>query len=404
MLTITHPELLGGLVNFPGGLFPIRVPGESALRLIIKCPKEWILAAKLNRGFRIYVAPLMANGRKSCGMVSAFFDDADEPLTLWTALFDDEFTAEIQEFFASDKLSVHMFDEHNRELLGYSATNDEAARFKASMSAMAFAPFSVELARDIHDQLPEWFGLRTAKDDDEAYAICFGEPLFPDDMYIQDVRPDVNAYHGAKTPMHTMLEREDAGHFNELDIVYAMQRIFQNDDIYLNPIRHDDGKEFLDVLLITPNTVFLVQAKDGPNTEKVLLRSIGRKKSTVVGHLKKAVDQMRGSIGYARSCVPLKFRTGKSYHEIDLGDRDLVGLIVVKELFNSEYSVYSPAVLGLFNETAVPCFVLDYPELHSYTHHLADEAAFISALNQVFTVAIERGEFPRLRFGLNPPG
>ncbi|RUT88370.1 MULTISPECIES: hypothetical protein [unclassified Mesorhizobium] len=82
MLTITHPELLGGLVNFPGGLFPIRIPGESALRLIIKCPKEWILAAKLNRGFRIYVAPLMAKGRKSCGMVSAFFDDADEPLTL----------------------------------------------------------------------------------------------------------------------------------------------------------------------------------------------------------------------------------------------------------------------------------------------------------------------------------
>uniref|UniRef100_A0A9E7ZWC5 NERD domain-containing protein n=1 Tax=Bosea sp. NBC_00436 TaxID=2969620 RepID=A0A9E7ZWC5_9HYPH len=402
MLTITHPELLGGLLKFPGGLFPIRIPGESALRLIIKCPKEWILAAKLNRGFRIYVAPLTAQGLNSCGMVSAFFDDADEPLTLWTALFDDEFTAELRELFSSDELIVHMFDEHNRELLGYSATNKDAARFGVGMGEMAFAPFSVELARDIHDKLPEWFGLRTSQDDDEAYTISFGEPLFPDDMYIQDVRPSANAYHGAKSPMHTMLEREDAGHFNELDIVHALQRIFQNDDIYLNPMRDDDGKEFVDVLVITPNTVFLVQAKDSPNTEKVLQRSLGRKMSTVVGHLKKAVDQMRGSISYARSCVPLKISTGDKDHQIDLGDRDLVGLIIVKELFNSEYSVYSPPVLGLFNETAVPCFVLDYPELHSYTVHLADEAAFISALNQVFSVGIERGEFPRLRFGLPP--
>lgn len=402
MLTITNPEILQMLINFPGGLFPVRIPQENLLHLIIKCPKEWILAAKMNRGFRFYLAPLMANGLQTHGLVSAFFDDKDEPLTIWSPLFDDELTVEINELLSSDKFNVHFFDEHNRELLGCSATNKGAERFRAIAGTMHFAPFSFELARDLHTQLPDWFGVRTSADDDDALAIIFEEPLFPDDLYIQDARPDVNSYHGAKTSMHTMLERDDAGHFNELDIVHALQRIFENNEIYLNPMRDDDGKEFLDVLVVTPKSVFLIQAKDSPNTEEILRRSIDRKKSTIVSHLKKAVDQMRGSIAYTRSCTPLKISTNCKHHEIELSDREVIGLIIVKELFNAEFSIYSPPVMELFDETGVPCFVLDYPEFHAYTLHLSDEDAFIGALEQVFAVARKRGEFPRLRFGLNP--
>jgi hypothetical protein len=47
----------------------------------------------------------------------------------------------------------------------------------------------------------------------------------------------------------------------------------------------------------------------------------------------------------------------------------------------------------------VPCIALDYAELLMYTSHLAGEEGFFEAYNRVFEVALERGEFPRLRMG-----
>jgi hypothetical protein len=35
-----------------------------------------------------------------------------------------------------------------------------------------------------------------------------------------------------------------------------------------------------------------------------------------------------------------------------------------------------------------------------YTAHLASEEVFFEAYNRVFTVGVERKEFPRLRFGV----
>ncbi|PSO13660.1 hypothetical protein FB595_103228 [Sphingobium sp. AEW010] len=402
MLTITHPEIFPELVSFPGGLWPLRLSEEEATRLIIKCPKEYMLAAKVKREFRFYLVPLTADGSSSYGLVTAFFDDHDEPLTFWSPLFDDQMTIDIRQLLSSDHFKIHFLDEHNRELLGYSAKNDDAPRFRAFAETMNFLPFSFHLARDFLDQMPDWFGRRTTLDDEQSFAIHLQEPLFPEDLYISDVRPEVNSYHGKKTNMHTVLERDDAGHFSELDIVHALHRTFASDQIYLNPIRPDDGKEFVDVLVITASAILLIQAKDSPNTERALQRSIERKKSTVVSHLTKATAQLRGSISYAQQNHSLTFLTNGIVHKIDVGRRDIIGLIVVKELFMNEFSVYTPPVMGIFDDTGIPCFVLDYPELHNYTLHLRTEDAFIGALEQVFKVARERGEFPRLRFGLTP--
>ncbi len=54
-------------------------------------------------------------------------------------------------------------------------------------------------------------------------------------------------------------------------------RAFAADCVFLNPIRDDTGKELADVMCITDDIILVVQAKDSPNTERALRRSIERK-------------------------------------------------------------------------------------------------------------------------------
>ena len=401
MLTVTHPEILPELASLPFGLWPIRIPNEEGLVLIIKCQKEMILTAKIRAGFRFYLTPLNAHGTHTFGLITAFFDDHDEPLTIRSPLFaNDEMTTDICEILSSDRFAVHFFDEHNRELLGYRAHNEGADRFRSLLNVIRFVPFSFELARQFHDRMLTWFSRRVSDDDDDALSICLVEALFPDDLYIMDARPQVTSYHGSKSPMHTMLERPESGHFSELDIIKALLLTFASDQIYLNPIRPGNGREFVDVLVATSNNLLLIQAKDSPNTRQILQRSIERKKATIASHLEKAVRQLHGAISYTRSCIPLQIVTGNVLHNIVFKNHNVIGLIIVKELFNSEFSLYSSLAFELFDSTGVPCFILDYPEFHTYTLHRQTEGSFTETLDQVFVAARERGEFPRVRFGL----
>lgn len=228
--------------------------------------------------------------------------------------------------------------------------------------------------------------------------IDFKEPLFDDHFFIQDARPDVNSYHGRKTVMYTVLERTNPGELNELDITTALLRTFRSDQIYLNPTRPDNGREFVDVLVSTPENLLLIQAKDTPNTQQVLDHPMRRKKAATLRHLRKAAKQLCGAISYAQTSVPLQVMTDGVLHDVSVRDRNLIGIIVVEELFSDEFSVYSPVVLDAFAQTGVPCFVMDYPELNDWTWNRRTEASFMDTLDLVLTVALDKGEFPRIRF------
>ena len=89
MLSILHPEIIPLIFDFPCGLLPLKVTNGDRSILVVKAPKEWLLAAKANLGFKVYVAPLSISGQHTIGLVSAFFDDAEEPLVIRTPLFDD---------------------------------------------------------------------------------------------------------------------------------------------------------------------------------------------------------------------------------------------------------------------------------------------------------------------------
>ena len=402
MLTINNPGILSELENLPCGLVPMRKLDGNVI-LLIKCPKETILTARVRREFRLYLAPVHVGSFHTYGIVTAFFDDDDEPLAIRSPLVQDEMATDLLRLFSLKQFEVHFFDEHNRELLGYHALNRGALKDRLNIDNIVLGSPSCmlqhrRLAGQCHDEMLRWFANRSSADDDGATSIELCKPLFPEDLYIQDSRPGVNSYHGRRVPMHTTLERQDPGHFGELDIVHALLRAFAGEQIYLNPVRPADGREFADVLVCTPSRILVIQAKDSPNTEAMLNRSIGRKKATAVSHLEKAIGQMRGSISYATSGDSLEVEVDSELHAFALSGRELIGLAVVRELFSDEFQVYSPLALELYRDTGVPCFILDYPELHQFTLNRNTEESFFETLQIVLEVALRENEFPRVRF------
>jgi len=165
----------------------------------------------------------------------------------------------------------------------------------------------------------------------------------------------------------------------------------------MNPLRITDREEITDILIITESEVIVVQAKDSPNIEKVLKNSLERKKATTRKALNKAISQVRGAVGYLRSMSPLEMVVGGETFEIDISSKTVRALIVVKELFNDEYSVYTPRILRLLKEAQIPCIALDYGELQMYVTHLSDEESFVQAYNRVFSLGVKTEKFPRLR-------
>ena len=95
----------------------------------------------------------------------------------------------------------------------------------------------------------------------------------------------------------TSLDRDRySGLMQEEEIARLFRRLFEKNEIFLNPFRADDAKkekrELVDILIVTDRVMLFVQAKDSPNTVDMLQRSIERKRKTVRGHIKKATDQV----------------------------------------------------------------------------------------------------------------
>lgn len=397
MLTVMHPEVLPLVGDLRIGLLPISIPGEDRQVLVIKAAKEGILAAKLYRGFKIYVSPVSVLDAETISLISAFFDDEDEPLTIWTPLFDDEVAHSLLAIVRRSKVDVYFFDENNREWLGYTCRIECPVATNDRLSSACLYKFNFDLARSALNQMPKWFGLRSEADDLLAISVEFVEPIFPDDYVIVDARPENHAYKGSSDFSFTTLRREEPGATNERDIAHLLKRLVLPEHIYMNPLRITDREEIADILVITNSNVIVIQAKDNPNTESSLRRAIGRKRLATRKALSKATDQVRGAIRYLRSMSPVKMIVSGETLEFEIDKRELRGLIVVKELFNDEYSKYSPPILSLAKEIQVPCIILDYPELHEYVTGLGSLVSFLVAFDRVFSHGVETGEFPRLR-------
>lgn len=404
MITVLYRELLPAIASTPVGLSVHAVEGHEGFILAIKAPKEFILTAKINRGFRVYVVPIESDGIITWALMTAFMDDESEPLYLFTPLFADEATSAILQLLSSETFDVHFFDEKNHEFLAYRAENKGAETMLPRIANARFWPLSYEKAQEYYAKASAWFSHRTPKDDAEALAITLDEPLFPENIFIQDTTIGQLATDAPDLARHFTLERgNDPGPYQERDLVHLLRRTFPAEQVFLNPHKADDDKEFVDVAVITPDSMVLIQAKDSPNTEKSLRRSIDRKRATLEGHLRKAVAQLGGALSYIRARKTMTLIGGNAErHAISIEGRKVIGLVVLKEIIGSEYAALSAPLLELARDTGVPCILMSYFEFHQFMHHRHTESSLLLTLQRTFDFAVQHNQFPFNRFGFVP--
>ena len=124
MLSLRFPSILDHLRQFGYGLQPVRMQSNGSFMLIIKMNKEAILTARLNQQIKVYLIPDIREQGKSLGLITTFFDDHDEPITLTTPLFsDDAMLHDLALLLGQEVFDLYFFDEHDRELMGFRVRN-----------------------------------------------------------------------------------------------------------------------------------------------------------------------------------------------------------------------------------------------------------------------------------------
>ena len=112
-LGATDPEIIDAPVDLPG-----RLPA---------CPPRWRLTHnphregpekngsdhRLRGGFRFHLVAVYANAVVAFRLLTAYFDDHDEPLVTRTSLLDEEIIQDIVLLLPSDSFYVRFFDERS---------------------------------------------------------------------------------------------------------------------------------------------------------------------------------------------------------------------------------------------------------------------------------------------------
>jgi hypothetical protein len=192
----------------------------------------------------------------------------------------------------------------------------------------------------------------------------------------------MNGYQGGTGFRHDTLTRTDSGYHQERDISACLSRAFEPGEIMMNPRSKDNHKEILDHLVLTDDLAILVQAKDSPTTEAGITRKLQRKRLASHGQIDAAIRQINGAARYLEREAPAKLVVAGQDIDIDLRDRRVIGLAIVKELFDDEGSAYAAACVKMSGLSGGG-IVMDYNSLHALTHRFASRDAFVQALEKL---------------------
>jgi len=392
MLSILHPSILPSVLEFPGGLLPARHRETGKLLLIIKVQKEYILAARMKGGFSFYLAPLPATSGLTIALATAFFDDGDEPLVVRTPILDEPLGNDLLELLRYDEFDVYFFDEHGREWMSHRATAEDQGSVLATGEAFGLLTYHPKTVNGIYDALDVWFGLRTEEDDANAIKIAFQEELSPSSIIILDSRDENHDYFGSDGFSRSTLERENPGYFQERDIVSGLKRAFRGDQLALNPMRRDNSKEFVDVLAVNQTHLLLVQAKDSPNTEASLSRTIERKRLTSHGQIEKGVKQAKGAAAHVRGNQKLKLKIKEHHFDVDVSGKTVVSLVIIQEIFTDEGTAFVARYREM-EEIGDVFVMLDYAAFNSFCHEFTNDQIFLNALEDYSRKIIAKGSW-----------
>jgi hypothetical protein len=390
LLSILYPETASDLEALPIGLLPFRNAQTGKLLMAIKATKEMILTARMNQGFKFYVVPLASTVGIVPALVTAFFDDRDEPLILMTPLFNDEMAREVRELLAYEELEIYFIDEHNREWASYRARLRDGGSCLVNGTELTLVAFSHEAMNLIYHGLEHWFSHRSPEDDARTITVSFIEGIGPDDLFIQDATDLNNDYVGSVGHSYSMLTRDNPGAFQERDLVASLKRVFPGNRIAINPMRKDTGNELADILVLAASRVLLVQAKDSPNTEQSLGRSLDRKRLIMRQQVEKGVRQAMGTVAYVRGHDRIDLLVGRRDVQAMIGNSTLFSVVVIKEMFADEGALYVAACRNMASD-GVQGIVLDYPSMDLFTHRLRHENEFMSGLEDFCSQILRSG-------------
>ena len=401
MLALSHPEIAQELLLFPGGLIPIRPDGK--LSLAIKASKEALLAVQQQRGFSVYVVPISAKDGEAISIVTAFFDDADEPLVVRTPLFGNETPSiETVSLLTAEEIDVYFFDDLGWQRMSHRCTIEDPGSYFTKNADIRLAPFSATNSTAILNILGEWFGRRTPDDDARAIKIRLQEELWPSDQVILDMREEPNNYLGSDGFVMSTLERDATrpGFHQERDIAALLRRFLLPEQIILNPFKRSSDKEFADVVCGTSKHVLIIQAKDSPNTAQALDRSIDRKRLTSESQLKGALSQVIGARRYIGDSDPVMLTcTGKDF-DLFIEERETIGVVLIKEIFPSQSSDIIRA-LQAHHTLGQRLVILDFPGFSAFVHHFPHEERFATELNSYTEVMLTAGSWIPAKTYLN---
>jgi hypothetical protein len=202
--------------------------------------------------------------------------------------------------------------------------------------------------------------------------------LFPQDIVRLDCRPGDHDYNGSDPYSFTQLVKGNAGYFQERDIIACLKRSFRGEQLFINPFRRDNGKEFVDVLAANDGDLLLIQAKDSPNTKVSLSRTIPRKRNTSHSQIEKGINQVKGAAAYIHKQSNLELRVGDSNIDIELRSKKIIGVLVIQELFIDEGVAFVERyreMNGLVDVFAL----LDYAAFFSFCYVFHDEHQLLKA-------------------------
>ena len=397
MLSLIYPSLLSSLRQLGYGLMPVFHEPAGTGALALKLPKAAILTARMRNEVKVYLLSDGEGPATHLGLITAFFEDEDEPLMIATTLFSgDDLLPDIVSVLGQPEFDIYFFDEHDREWLGVRAINSDVDRWRREFETATFAPFDPATCGELVERLKYRFSVRDGNDDCLAFTMMLGERLYPDNLLILDFRPAAYQFREAQSrPAVAQLIREDPGPLNERDIALLLSRAFPTNAVILNPIRSDTARELTDVLVVTERVMLFVEAKDSPNTAASLNRSIDRKRKTIQNQVKKATKQLQGGLSYAQAHNGITIESSDGPRTITLDGRQLLGLIVVQEMFDDDQSENSKIIFDLIQYLRVPVMLIDYAGLHMVSFNLRTPERFIDALHALFESAIEHRRFPR---------
>lgn len=395
MLSINNPEILEFLEDFHGGMLPF-VKGKQKY-LVFKIPKECILTVKKNKKLEILLDKIKINEQIIPVLLAIFHDDEDEPLILKNPLFGQDLFV-YQEFLRAEKIQISFFNENNYELMYYEAKLENIGLFIEKLKAMNCVNAESINQHEFMEAYCDW-EIVDKLNYESKILITLLEPLFPDDFLITDLR-EITSYSIDNDGVYytQLIREENPGKFQELEIAKMLSRIFKPQQIFINSLKIEDGKEIADIIVVTEDEIFLIQAKDTPNTEEILSATLDRKKSKTLKHFKKAVDQYVGSVKYLMQIENLTFKVNdKIYKVSNYNKKNIKSLIIVKELFLHDYPNYSKIMFEGIKKTESPCIFWDFTDLQEKTMFMKGNIdEFNNFYLRTFKRAIDEKKFSKV--------